>query len=431
MANGHLIQIINRIAEKLNSSECKQLFYLCGCLDTDSCLADVTEMLNSYLTQGQVDHTLLVELVFGLKRFDILKTVFGKSKDEVERILESKHVLSKYRILMVNISDDMMDENLRSLKFLLSGTLHRAKMDKAQDFLDIVVELEKLGKCSSGMVDFIEQCLRNIGRVDLAITVNQYRMSAPENYASVISEQRRHSAQNQLDEYSLHADPRGLCVIIDCVGLDGDMLKQTFTRLRFNVILHTWLRVDETLSVLRHVTRQREHHDAGAFVCCIISRGTSTDLLATDAHRLGLGLDTVRRLFTAEACPMLAGKPKLFFIQRYSVPEAQSYDTGTVYRDEDLETDAGGGEDECVPTDADVFWSHCWTEESQLEQSNHHSVYLQALTNSLEKAQKRKTHLVDVHTDVNRVIYDQNKKNPGATYSFDLKHTLRKNLFLV
>lgn len=424
----------------------------------------------SSLSQGQMDHTFLVELVFRLKRFDILKKVFGKSKDEVERILESKHVLSKYRILMVNISEDMMAENLRSIKFLLGGTLQREKMDKAQDFLDIVVELEKLGKCSSGTMDFIEQCLRNIGRADLAKTVNQYWMSvpqnqavvshqmaqkqcktlasysalasypvslqktfqniAPENNASVISKQRRHWDQDHLDEYRLHADPRGLCVIIDCVGFDGDMLKQTFTRLRFNVILHKWLTVDETLAVLRGLNQQPEQHEAVAFVCCIISRGTATDLLATDSHRLGLSLATVRRLFTAEACPMLTGKPKLFFIQRYSVPEAQSY-CGRVYRDEDLETDAGSGGEEYVPTDADVFWSHCWTDESQLALSNHHSVYLQALTNRLENAQRRRTHLVDVHTDVNGMIYNHNMKNPGSTYCFDLKHTLRKNLFLV
>ena len=46
-----------------------------------------------------------------------------------------------------------------------------------QNFLDVVVELEKLDKVSSDSVDMIEQCLRNVGRVDLAKKVNQYQSS--------------------------------------------------------------------------------------------------------------------------------------------------------------------------------------------------------------------------------------------------------------
>lgn len=41
----------------------------------------------------------------------------------------------------------------------------------------MIVELEKLDKVSSERVDFIEECLRNIGRVDLAKKINVYRMS--------------------------------------------------------------------------------------------------------------------------------------------------------------------------------------------------------------------------------------------------------------
>lgn len=122
-------------------------------------------------------------------------------------------------------------------------------------------------------------------------------------------------------------------------------------------------------------------------MCCIISRGTADYLLATDTFSTGLRLDTVRHLFTAEACPMLAGKPKLFFIQRYSVPEFQPH-ARTYHRDEDLETD-GLSRRDYIPTDADVFWSHCWTDESQLEQRDHHSIYLTSLTKALDTGEKR------------------------------------------
>lgn len=255
-------------------------------------------------------------------------------------------------------------------------------------------------------------------------------------------------------------------MLITSLLTHSEMLEDAFKGLGFSVTLHKWLSVDNILSALRGVFRQRESHKADAFICCIISRGTSTNLLGTDSHCTGLHLDRVRRLFTAEECPVLAGKPKLFFIQSYSVPEVQACPR-QAHRDEDLETDGCHGPPECelVPTDADVFWSHCWTDERQLEQNTHHSVYLKALTDSLHKGQRRysemnsahiciisiclsfnvfhicrtplnfcvcsdrKTHLLDVHVEVNGAIYDHNKRNPGSKYHIDLKHTLRKNLY--
>lgn len=168
------------------------------------------------------------------------------------------------------------------------------------------------------------------------------------------------------------------------------MLEETFKALHFNVVLCKWLSVDDTLSAFRRIFRQRENHNGDGFVCCIISRGTRNHLLCTDPHSARLHLDSVRRLFTADACPMLAGKPKLFFIQRYSVPEFQPC-CRMYHRDEDLETDGCDGMRTYsnIPTDADVFWSHCWTDERQLEQGRHRSVYLKALTDSLQKGQRR------------------------------------------
>ena len=168
------------------------------------------------------------------------------------------------------------------------------------------------------------------------------------------------------------------------------MLEQTFKALHFNVILHKWLGVDGILSALRETIRQRENFEGDAFVCCIISRGTSTNLLGTDSYGVGLRLDTVRRLFTADACPMLAGKPKLFFVQRYNVPDCWPQ-ARREHRDEDLETDGCDGlsRRDLIPTAADVFWSHCWTDECQLEQGQHRSMYLKAVTDALHKGQRR------------------------------------------
>lgn len=41
----------------------------------------------------------------------------------------------------------------------------------------MIIELEKLDIVSPGRVDLVEECLRNIGRVDLAKKVTAYKMS--------------------------------------------------------------------------------------------------------------------------------------------------------------------------------------------------------------------------------------------------------------
>lgn len=172
-------------------------------------------------------------------------------------------------------------------------------------------------------------------------------------------------------------------------------LVQVFESLHFSVSLHSLLSVQDMISTLQSVSKQREHYRADAFVCCIISRTRSSELLGTDPHGSGLSLDFVRQLFTPDVCPGLAGKPKLFFIQGYEVPGPQrfgGYAEGWSYEPGELETDgpmAAPYRPQVLPADADVFWSHCWTQEQQLETVNHRSVYLQSLRNALTEGWRR------------------------------------------
>ncbi|KAJ8350043.1 hypothetical protein SKAU_G00251730 [Synaphobranchus kaupii] len=483
MADGQLSQTINRISEELSLDECRRLLYLCGDLGPHCCVEDVRRMLKSKMNSREVDQMLLLELMLRMRRFDILKKVLKTNRQEAEGMLGKGHTVSEYRVLMADVSEDMGKEDLNSLVFLLSGKVPRGQLEKATCFLDVVVELEMLDKVSCDKVDIIYECLRNVRRLDLAKKVQQYQVRAagempqsnytvkrstekqqclrkipsyalfpprappsssatyhwppkphaPENIKFAVPETGRKYCQDPVEAYRMQAEPRGVCVIIDCVGSDGDMLEQTFRQLHFRVILYKWLSVGDTLSVLREISRAREHRGADAFVCCVLSRATATDLLATEPQGPGLRFDTIRQLFNTEACPWLAGKPKLFFVQSYSLPVSHGC---SGFSDEDLETDMEADELtdayslETVPTDADVVWSLCRTDAQQLEDSRHRSVYMETVSTTLLKGQRRGMHLVDIHTEVNRIIYDHNQKHRGETYHISLRHTLRKNLFM-
>lgn len=168
------------------------------------------------------------------------------------------------------------------------------------------------------------------------------------------------------------------------------LLEQTFKALHFKVLLLQWLRAEDMLLSLRKIAEQRDHYRYDGFVCCIISRGSPNHLFGTDLCYTSLSVDAIRGVFTADSCAMLAGKPKLFFIQRYSVAELGPSARADC-QDEDLEVDGCDGQlaTDTIPTEADIFWSHCWTDERQLNQAQHHSIYLKALADALHKSQRR------------------------------------------
>ncbi|XP_041939561.1 CASP8 and FADD-like apoptosis regulator isoform X1 [Alosa sapidissima] len=467
---------IKQIAESLSFAERKTLLYLSGVEDVNFASADIRNVLSCVTNVVDMD-VFLMELMFRMRRFDILKKVLRASRTEVDEILRTVQFVSDYRVLMVDLSDNIGAEDLRSIGFLLSSSLSRERLDGMQSFLDIVTDLEKQGEVSNGSMDLIEQCLKSIHRIDLVKKINKYKEKVAEiqgtsvsNHTSGIknlrkSEQEsrvtpevsnekwellrlqkndrmscrptkseRISYQNSLDVYRLQAQPRGVCVIIDCVGYDGDRLEQTFKCLHFHVIMRKLLSVTDCLSTLREVAQLSCHCDADAFACCLISRASESHLLGTEAQASGLSLDAVRHLFNSNSCPGLVGKPKLFFVQSYSAfepPRSAGCSGYYSYWDKYLETDGPAvAYDEAIPTSADVFWSHCWTQETALKEQNHQSAYLQALQSSLLNGQQGKRNLLDVHMVVNQKIFEHNDRNPTQTYGLDLRHTLRKMLFL-
>uniref|UniRef100_A0A8C6Q7H1 CASP8 and FADD like apoptosis regulator n=1 Tax=Nothobranchius furzeri TaxID=105023 RepID=A0A8C6Q7H1_NOTFU len=438
------LQMINVITEALSSSDCRKLIYLCESLETDCCAELVKETLKSKVENTGDAHLFLKALISCLGRYDVLKKVYKVCRTEIEQKMQTyENIFQPFRVLMINISEEMSTEDVEEIKFLFGNTLSREKVKKSKSFLDVIVELEKLDLVSPERVDIVGKCLLDIGRVDLVKKVNCYKMSEsrirwmeePRVVTCFLQDQRgrklntslslragpsaeplaqRQSCQaaeikqsqpahiarvnmvvpvhkeaacgSPMERYNLNTNPRGVCVIIDCVGNGGEMLEQTFKALHFNVSLYLFLTSDLILLSLREILRPTENHIGDAFVCCIISRGSTHRLLGTDEYGGGFAIDCIRNLFTGDACPMLAGKPKLFFIQRYNVVESNlNYVAESVEVDGFNRQPASGS----IPKEADIFWSHCWTDERQLLQRKHHSVYLKALTDALHDAQRR------------------------------------------
>uniref|UniRef100_A0A4W4EN41 DED domain-containing protein n=1 Tax=Electrophorus electricus TaxID=8005 RepID=A0A4W4EN41_ELEEL len=173
--------LVNNVADALSKEECRTLLYLCSDLLSGECVEDfplalLTLATNTHTGQSQPDANILMELLFQLKRFDILKRVLGTSKQEVEQRLRDGGFLSKYRVLMMELGENLDAEELNSFIFLIRSTVPKGILDRAKSFLDVVVELEKLDEVSCENLGLVEECLTNIRRVDLA-----KRTSIPES----------------------------------------------------------------------------------------------------------------------------------------------------------------------------------------------------------------------------------------------------------
>lgn len=473
MADG-FSNMVNSVTASLKKEECKTLRYLCTDLFNNICMEDLRGALLAFAkqTQAQAGQALLMELMFRMKRFDILKKVFGTNRQQVEGILKKGAVLSDYRVLMAEVSENLGNKELQSLIFLLSSTLPKERLARATSFLDVVVELEKLDEVSCDKVDLLEQCLRNINRMDLVKRIQAYKNTgqnvpcavpkvqksfkfAPvqcqpsvqqvkqtlcfsqefQNLKVSVPETGTQHRQAFMEQYEMNPEQRGLCVIIDCVGFDGEVMNQTFKCLGFKVIFHSLLALKETQKVLEDLTRNRILQGVSCFVCCIISRGTDTHLLATDSSRLGIMLEDLRQLFSPTQCPSLCGKPKLFFTQIYRTTEVPNT---PLMDDEYLETDAPAchysrrlcANTRTIPASTDLLWSVCRAEAKLLEASGHQSVYMHTLSSSLLRGRERKMLLLDVMAEVNRNVGSHNQQNPGNEYHVQLSHTLRKKLYL-
>lgn len=79
-----------------------------------------------------------------------------------------------------------------------------------------------------------------------------------------------------------------------------------------------------------------DHKDNDCLLIAILSHGELGFLHSKDTH---YKLESITSYFSADRCPSLAGKPKLFFIQAC---QGDNLDGGAVMRREATETDSNG-----------------------------------------------------------------------------------------
>ncbi|NXC42797.1 CFLAR regulator, partial [Penelope pileata] len=475
--------LIHQIEQELDKEEEEIMVFLCRDLAPDLATADLRELLVALNDRDKLSLFGLSELLYRVKRFDLLRRIMKTEKTTVEaNLARNPRLVPDYRVLMVEINENLEKEEVGSLSFLLRDYAPRMKMTKDKSFLGVVIELEKLNLVAPNQLDLIENCFRNIHRIDLVKKIEKYKQEAfmssicsqpvyvnalqaslpnlslidpPYNSGNV----NRERSQNGLsffqeepvhmsiqesgpashkvfnDQYRMQSQPLGICLIIDCIGNDTDVLEETFRGLGYEVRCHRYLNMDATNQTLLEVARLQKHRNCDSFVCVLVSRGSPQSIFCTDQTFTGFPLEQIKKYFMADSCPELLGKPKLFFIQSYIVPENEQECTSLLEvdgNDKKITSNAKVPLKLTIPQVADIFWSQCKVDVSALEKSpTSSSYYLRCLAELLRNPHKRKLSILDIHTELNRKVYEWNKTaDPSQQYSLLLQHTLRKKLFL-
>ncbi|NXX27936.1 CFLAR regulator, partial [Nicator chloris] len=452
--------LIHQIQEELDKEEEEIMVFLCRDLAPDLATADLKEILVALNEREKLTPVGLSELLYRVKRFDLLRRILNTEKETVEaHLARSLGLIPYYRVLMVEINENLEKDEVGSLGFLLRDYAPRMKMAKDKSFLALIIDLEKLNLVAPNQLDLIENCFRSIHRIDLIRKIQKYKHEAsvssahsqpvyvnahqaslpnlnligPPYHSGVKSDiltllLSLHISQMSDNSYRMRSQPLGMCLIIDCIGNDTDVLEETFRGLGYDVHCHRYLNINSMNQTLLEVARWQKHRNCDSFVCVLVSRGNSQSIFCTDHTFSGFPLEQIKKYFTADSCPGLLGKPKLFFIQSYIVPENEQECTSL------LEVD-GNGENVSakvtIPHAADIFWSHCKVDVSTLEQSpTSSSYYLHCLAELLCNPYKRKLCVLTIHMELNKKVYDWNTTaDPSQQYSLLLQHTLRKKLF--
>ncbi|XP_061092523.1 caspase-8 isoform X1 [Conger conger] len=164
--------ILLKVEQSLNREDVEALVFLCAdLLEKDVCCITTGRDLFTHLQEldflAPERPFLLAELLRVSKRNGLLRQVGLHD-------LQTEGLVSSYRKLLFDLSENITAVNLKDIKFLLYQTLPRRKLEDDMTMLNLLLEMEKEDHLSETNLDMLEKI---IGPVcpNLKRKINQYK----------------------------------------------------------------------------------------------------------------------------------------------------------------------------------------------------------------------------------------------------------------
>ncbi|KAM3605089.1 uncharacterized protein V6R79_020432 [Siganus canaliculatus] len=479
-------QKLSDIDEQLDSTEVAALCFLCRDVVPRKRLQGVGDAKTLFLRLEEkgllYNQAFLSQLLYTIRRADLLVLLEtdGRRPLETDAIV----VLSDYTTMLYRVYDDMTEENLDKMKFLLRDKIPKRQIESCKTALDVFSEMERtlllspmkldelraaLNQFDQQLVSFVDDYVQGLQQRRPHVSMDYQRQDNiphliqtslsisetghPGVRSSVCSDAEPSTKPSlQYDEteyYILRHNPRGLCVIFNnesftgtTLGfragteMDKEKLKHVFGLFGFIVVEHKNLTAGE----MRHELNElgaRNFTKEDALVVCVLSHGEKGCVFGCDGEKVML--DQLTDPFTSGNAPTLAGKPKLFFIQAC---QGRGYQRGAVpcpprasqdeKPTESIEEDAGPVYGETVPWHADFLLGMATVQECKsFRHTTAGSIYIQELCRQLERAAESSeaddilTVLTRVNREVSQGEYLRHKQMPEPKYTFTKKLVLK------
>ncbi|MCJ8729934.1 hypothetical protein PDJAM_G00111740 [Pangasius djambal] len=443
---------LHEIDEGLAKSEVAALKFLCMDYLGRKRLETVKDAKDLFLRLSEQalleDEFFLSDLLYTIGRYDLLP-VLDTNKNNVSRLLQNQSSgVSVYRKMLYQLSEDITDENLRNIKFLLKR-LPKAKLASAT-FLDVLAEMEKMELLGEDNLDELENVLSKCSKelacknISIAETHPQWTGSLSRSEITVDTDSHgrpvsRTDVINGDDYYPVTQRPLGHCLIINNYNFeessklnnrkgtdaDKDALTNVFGRMHFSVDARRDLTSSDMLKTVTELS-EKDHSRMDAFVCCILSHGEKGTVLGIDGKPVLIR--DLTQLFAR--CSTLTGKPKLFFIQACQGNELQQgvwRPDGT--EEAEYEEDAEKADAPRVPIEADFLIGMATVESyKSFRHTTEGSIFIQELCKQLKEGCPKNEDILSIMTKVNRSVsareLNTHKQMPEPRY------TLTKKLLL-
>ncbi|CAD7686022.1 unnamed protein product [Nyctereutes procyonoides] len=443
------------IDSKLEIQDVEGLKFLCRDfvshkkLERSNSASDIFDHLLAEELLSEEDPFFLAELLYIIKQNSLLRYL-NQSKEQVESLLPTRRRVSLFRNLLYELSESIGSENLKDMIFLQRDSMPKTQLTP----LSFLAYLEKQALIDEDNLGLLEDLCRKVVP-NLIRKIERYKREKASEVATppVDTETESlhqkeeelfspsdinqfHGALSEANVYRMDRKHRGHCVIVnnhtfakmpDRPGTDKDAecLSRVFQWLGFSV--HTYKNVTKGHldEVLQEFKCHPDHVDGDCFVFCVLTHGKFGAVYSSDGTLVPIR--EIMSHFTAQKCPGLAHKPKLFFIQACQGKEIQTPVS--------IEADAVNPEHvssslkDSIPDDADFLLGLAtvpgYVSFRHVEKG---SWYIQSLCNRLKSLVPRHEDILSILTAVNNDVSQQADKQGTMKQMPQPAYTLRKKL---
>ncbi|CAK6954037.1 caspase-8 isoform X1 [Scomber scombrus] len=172
------------VGKALSKDEVKALVFLCtDLLSRSSTSVELASDLFSRLVDqdrlSPEQPQLLTELLQTIQRTRLLRNLCLNN--------QTSNLISPYRKLLYDLSEDITDDDLKQVKFLLNKELPRRKLDENVTTLEVFLEMEHLDLISNTDLSLLESILDSVCPV-LKEKINQFKATQERSSGHVAQE---------------------------------------------------------------------------------------------------------------------------------------------------------------------------------------------------------------------------------------------------